>query len=175
MVRWRSRPAGARAGSSSSGAWLAGQATALRPLWTVFHLAVLAWGLTLLVLARQPAWVVAAGRAAWRQVQPLAGRGGGVFTAGMLWIFMPCGLLWSALLVASLSGGPLQGALSMALFAVPSAAGLWFGPALLATIRQGGARFGRDWGARAGGALLGIAAASALWMDLGERIAAYCL
>ena len=163
------------AGAGESLAWLAGQAAVLRPLWTVFHLAVLAWALSLLVLARQPAWVVTAGRTAWRQVQPIATRAGGPLAAGMLWIFMPCGLLWSALLVASLSGGPLEGAVAMALFAVPSAAGLWFGPALLARARHAGGRFGPDWGTRAAGALLGVAAAWALWMDLGERIAAYCL
>ena len=46
-------------------AWLTGHAAALRPVWTLFHLAVLAWGLVLLAQARQPAWVNAAGRSAW--------------------------------------------------------------------------------------------------------------
>ena len=55
--------AGAAAAQAvQSFAWLAGQTAALRPVWTLFHLAVLAWGLMLLVLARQPAWVSQAGR-----------------------------------------------------------------------------------------------------------------
>ncbi|MDB5861301.1 MAG: hypothetical protein JWQ76_4990 [Ramlibacter sp.] len=162
------------AGAGESFAWLAGHAAVLRPLWLLFHLSVLAWALMLLTLARQPAWVGLAGRAAWRRVQPLAARAGGVFAAGMFWIFMPCGLLWSALLVASLSGGPLEGAVSMALFAVPSAGGLLAAPVLLAKSRQLAGRFGQDWGTRAAGLLLGTAAGWALWMDLADRIAALC-
>ena len=41
---------------------------------------------------------------------------------------MPCGLLYSALLVAALSGGAWQGALSMALFGVGSGIWLLVGP-----------------------------------------------
>lgn len=155
-------------------AWLSTQTAALRPAWTVFHLAVLAWGLTLLVLARQPAWAQQAGLAAWGRVRPLVQRSGGVFAAGALWTFMPCGLLWSALLVASLSGGPVQGALSMALFAAGSSVGLIAGPVLLARIRSLGDRVRDDWGTRAAGALLAGAAVFALWMDLSEKIAAWC-
>lgn len=155
-------------------AWLSTQTAALRPAWTVFHLAVLAWGLTLLVLARQPAWAQQAGLAAWGRVRPLVQRSGGVFAAGALWTFMPCGLLWSALLVASLSGGPVQGALSMALFAAGSSVGLIAGPVLLARIRSLGNRVRDDWGTRAAGALLAGAAVFALWMDLSEKIAAWC-
>jgi sulfite exporter TauE/SafE len=157
-------------------AWLAAQGPMLRPVWTLFHLAVLAWALTLLALGRQPAWGSTAGKATWRVVRPLAARSGGVFTAGVLWIFMPCSLLWSALLVAALSGGPLQGGLSMALFAIPSATGLLVGPALFPVIkRAAAARLGPEAGTRAAGLLLGAAATWALWMDLAERIALFCL
>jgi sulfite exporter TauE/SafE len=41
---------------------------------------------------------------------------------------MPCGLLYSAVLVAALSGGAWQGALSMAAFAVGGAVWLLAGP-----------------------------------------------
>ncbi len=133
----------------------------------LFHLAVLAWGLSLLALARQPAWINNAGRAAWMRVRPMGARSGGVFIAGALWIFMPCGLLWSALLVASLSGGPLQGAASMALFAAGSSLGLLAAPWLFSRLRQA-------WGTRAAGLLLAAAAGWALWMDLAERIAIWC-
>jgi hypothetical protein len=53
-------------------AWLTTQAVALRPVWTMLHAGLLAWGLMLLVLARQPVWVDNAGRALWARVQPLA-------------------------------------------------------------------------------------------------------
>ncbi len=162
------------AGAMQSLAWLSVQSAALRPVWMPLHLGVLAWGLTLLVLARQPAWAQQAGLSAWRRIRPLVQHTGGVFGAGALWTFMPCGLLYSALLVAALSGGPLEGALSMALFAAGSSLGLMAGPGLLARIREAGNRFRHDWGTRVAGALLAATAVFALWMDLAERIALWC-
>ncbi len=155
-------------------AWLTGHAAVLRPVWTLFHLAVLAWGLVLLAQARQPAWVNAAGRSAWARIRPLAAARGGVFATGALWTFMPCGLLYSALLVASLSGGALQGALSMALFAAGSGVSLALAPTLLARLRGAGDRLRQDWGTRAAGALLVLTAAWALWADLAARVAVWC-
>lgn len=167
--------AGAVAAQAVQGfGWLAGQTAAMRPLWTFFHLLVLGWGLALLVLARQPEWASAAGRRIWSRVRPWAGTHGGVLTAGALWALMPCGLLYSALLVASLSGGPLDGALSMALFAAGSALSLALAPALLLRLRNAGNRMRQDWGTRASGLLLAFAALWALWMDLGPRIALWC-
>ena len=154
--------------------WASIQAAALRPAWTLFHLMVLAWGLTLVLLARQPAWVQRAGLSVWSRVRPLVQRPGGVFAAGALWIFMPCGLLYSALLVASLTGGPLQGALAMLLFAAGSSLGLVAGPALMACIRSAGNRFRQDLGTRVTGGVLVGTAAFALWMDLTHQIAQWC-
>jgi uncharacterized protein len=154
--------------------WLTSSTAALRPVWTLFHLAVLAWGLMLVAQARQPMWVGSAGRSIWSRVRPLASARGGVFATGALWAFMPCGLLYSALLVASLSGGPIEGALSMALFAVGSGLSLALAPHLLARLQQAGNRLRQDWGTRAAGALLVLAALWALWMDLAHRVAAWC-
>jgi sulfite exporter TauE/SafE len=164
--------AGAIAGlAMESLAWLSSHAAALRPLWMLMHLAVLAWGLTLATLARQPAWVAPAGRAVWSRVRPLAQARGGLVAAGALWVFMPCGLLYSALLVAALSGGALEGGLSMALFALGSGAGMGAFPLLLGRVRRAGGR----WPVRAGGVLLAAAAAWALWMDLAHRLPEWCL
>jgi uncharacterized protein len=154
--------------------WLTTNTAALRPVWTLFHLAVLAWGLMLLAQARQPMWVSSAGRSIWSRVRPVAAARGGVFATGALWAFMPCGLLYSALLVASLSGGPLEGAVSMALFALGSGLSLAMAPSLLKWLQQAGNRFKQDWGTRAAGLLLVIAALWALWMDLAHRIAIWC-
>ena len=119
--------------------WLATQAAVLRPAWTLMHLAVLAWGLTLLVLARQPVWLDGFGRGVWGRLRPRAGTRGGAFGAGILWTFMPCGLLYSALLVASLADGPLGGATAMALFAIGSGLGLWLSPLLFRWLAGQGA------------------------------------
>jgi sulfite exporter TauE/SafE len=165
---------GIAASAMQSFAWLAAQAPALRPVWTLFHLAVLAWGLMLLAQARQPAWLADAGRTIWARVRPVAASRGGAFAAGTLWAFMPCGLLYSALLVASLSGGALEGALSMALFSAGSAVSLALAPWLLARLRATGDRIRRDLGTRAAGALLALAAIWGLWADAAHRIAVWC-
>jgi sulfite exporter TauE/SafE len=154
--------------------WLSEQTGALRPLWTLLHVAVLAWGLTLLVLGRQPASAGAAGRKLWSHVRPLAPRVGGTFTIGVLWAFMPCGLLYSALVAASLSGGAAAGALSMALFALGSAVSLAAAPLVFNRVLAQGNGPRGDWGTRAGGALVVVASAWALWMDLAHRIAVWC-
>jgi len=167
--------AGAAAGLAvQSFAWLSGHTAALRPAWTLFHVAVLAWGLMLLAQARQPQWVETAGRGVWQKVRPWAQRRGGLVVTGALWTFMPCGLLYSALLVASLSGGPLEGALSMALFAMGSGISLGLAPAAFRKLQQLGNRLRKDWGTRIAGGLLAATAAWALWMDVAHRVAQWC-
>jgi sulfite exporter TauE/SafE len=155
-------------------AWLTSQASALRPVWTLFHVAVLAWGLMLLTMAKQPMWMSDAGRAVWTRMRPVAGTRGGLFSAGALWALMPCGLLYSALLVASLSGGAVDGALSMALFALGSGIWLAAAPHLLSTLRERANQARQDWGTRISGLLLVFAAVFALWVDLAHRIAQWC-
>jgi uncharacterized protein len=160
--------AGALAAETVQGlSWLVGQAAALRPVWTLFHVAVLGWGLMLLMLARQPEWVSDAGRTMWKRMCPWVGTRRGLFTAGAAWAFMPCGLLYSALLVASLSGTAIDGAISMALFALGS--GLWLAaaPRLFAKLRDSA-------GTRISGLLLVVAAVFAIWVDLAHRIAVWC-
>jgi sulfite exporter TauE/SafE len=164
----------AAAAAVQSFAWLTTQTAALRPAWTLFHLAVLAWALMLVTQARQPMWVSAAGRNVWSRVRPLATARGGVFATGALWAFMPCGLLYSALLVASLSGGPAQGALAMALFAAGSSVSLAIAPTLFDKLKGAGNQLGQDAGTRMAGGLLALAALWGLWMDLGQRIAIWC-
>lgn len=155
-------------------AWITSQATALRPVWTLFHAGLLAWGLMLLVLARQPAWADGAGRALWARVQPLTQVPGGLLATGALWALMPCGLLYSALLVAALSGGALQGALTMAMFAAGSSLSIVAAPWLLLKVRQRANHWRQDWGTRlAGLALVGIAG-WAIWMDLLQRVGVWC-
>ena len=167
--------AGGAAGLAvQSFAWLSTQTAALKPVWTLFHLAVLLWGLVLLSQARQPAWVEAAGRKAWARIRPLAQRRGGLLATGALWAFMPCGLLYSALLVASLSGGLLEGASSMALFAIGSGISLGLAPSAFRRLQEMGNRLRKDWGTRIAGLLLAATAAWALWMDMAHRVAEWC-
>lgn len=165
---------GALAALATQGlALLTTQGGALRPLWTLFHLLVLAWGLSLLMLARQPAWAQRASLQLWARIRPAVQGRGSLFAAGLLWVFMPCGLLWSALLVASLTASPWEGALAMGLFATASSIGLVLMPVLMA--RLGSAQGpGKDWGTRLAGLVLVFAALAALGMDLGQRVIDFC-
>lgn len=155
-------------------AWLNSQTTVMQPIWTFMHLGIMVWGILMMVQARQPAWIETAGRTVWRRVQPVVAAPGGTFATGFIWALMPCGLLYSALLVASLSGGAGAGALSMAAFALGS--GLWLlsAPWLWGRVRQHLNALRADWGSRAAGLMLFGVAAWALWMDLVYKPSLWC-
>lgn len=154
--------------------WVTSQTTALQKLWTLMHVAVMAWGLAMVVQARQPAWLERAGRSVWARVQPWVTAPGGSLAAGFAWALMPCGLLYSAVLVAALSGGAWQGALSMAAFAVGGAVWLLAGPWLwqLGQSRINAVR--AQWGTRIAGFMLISVAGWALWMDLVYKPSLWC-
>lgn len=155
-------------------AWLSAQTAVLRPVWTLFHVMVLVWGGVLLVNAQQPLWVQGAARSVWQRVQPLTRRQSGVFATGLLWTLMPCGLLYSALLVAGLSGSVLDGAGVMASFALGSSVSLLLGPWLWRWLQRHVNAWRQDWGSRAAGLLLCGLAGWALWMDMAHRVADWC-
>ncbi len=165
---------GALAAASMQGlGWLTVQSAALRPVWTLFHVATMVLGLLLLWQAQQPVWLEQAGRKIWSLARSLAfGRGRGApLVIGALWTFLPCGLLYSALLVAALTGSAIQGALVMALFAlgtgVSMTAGAWL------WLRLGGSGSG-DWGVRLAGLALAVSSAWALWMAFAHNAAPWC-
>lgn len=170
------------ASSAALLAWGAGHLALLKPFWAMLHLALVALGLSLLWLGRQPAWL---DRLAHRTWQALRLRTLGVdavvrlpalatVTAGLMWALLPCGLLYSALMVASLSPQPWQGAAVMAAFGLGSAAGLHFSARLwLRALRSGTAAGSGRWGVRLAGAAVAGASAWALghglWRDI-ERL-----
>ena len=81
---------------------------------------------------------------------------------------------WAALLVAALSGGIWQGALTMALFAVGGGVWLLAGPWLWQHLRHRVNALRASWGTRLAGLLLCGVAAWALWMDLVYRPSLIC-
>ncbi|MBT2336827.1 sulfite exporter TauE/SafE family protein [Variovorax paradoxus] len=163
------------AASADSLAQASTQIAALRPLWMLLHVFVFAWGAMLAVAGRQPLWAQRIGRTLEARLRPLAaGTPSGVLAAGALWVAMPCGLLYSALLLASLGNGPLQGGLAMVLFAMGSGISLVLAPRLWQKLRWSGAARPQAWGARLAGILLAAVALQALWADLGHRIADWC-
>ncbi|WP_431276677.1 sulfite exporter TauE/SafE family protein [Variovorax ureilyticus] len=147
---------------------------AMRPFWVLLHVAVLAWGLSLAVLGRQPVWAHRAGRTLQARLRPLTGSPAGVLATGALWALMPCGLLYSALMLAALADGPVQGAMMMAGFAAGSGVSLIAAPWLWQRMSAGAGVARKEWGSRVAGALLAAVAFHALWADLGRQIELWC-
>ncbi len=166
---------GALAAASIQGlGWLTVQSAALRPVWSLFHVAALLLGLLLVWKARQPVWLEGAARRLWQGARALAaGRGRGApLVVGMLWALLPCGLLYSAVLVAAMTSHPLEGAAVMALFALGTSVSMMAGPWLWLRLR--GDRTG-DWGVRLAGLALAVSSAWALWMGLVHDTAPWCV
>ena len=184
------------AASMQTVGWLSVHAAALRPLWSLMHVAAALLGLALVWQARQPAWLEEGGLKLWRRLQSglesglvkrltrsngPVGAGGFVGLArsapgllGLVWGLMPCGLLYSALLVAALSPGLWQGAAVMLLFALGSSASLLAGPWLWRRLGTAGPQSGA-WAVRLAGAALFAMSVWALWMGWVHHTAPWCL
>jgi sulfite exporter TauE/SafE len=136
---------------------------------------VLSWGLILLIYARQPTWADQFGRLTWVHVRKWLDLPGGVLVTGMLWSLMPCGLLYSALIVASLNANAVNGAMTMATFAFGTSTSLILGPWLWLKLQNGSQWFTEDTSMRLAGLLLSMAAAWAIWMDLVHQVKIWCI
>lgn len=106
------------------GATLAGLAgtTGMLVLRSLAALLIVAVGLYLAGWSRLVGRIETAGAALWRRLGPVARRLRtssspiAAFSFGMMWGWLPCGLLYSALAIAAASGSWTEGALSMAAF-----------------------------------------------------------
>lgn len=166
---------GAFAAGSVQGLALLGTNTiAIRPIWTMFHAAAFLLGVILIWQARQPAWIETFGQNVWRRARPVLSKLGSKapFVLGVAWALMPCGLLYSALLVASLSANALEGAAIMALFSIGTSVSLTAGPWLLLRLR--GAQSG-SWAIRLAGLALAATSGWALWMGVTNPTGLFCL
>lgn len=166
---------GAFAAGSVQGLALLGTNTgAIRPVWTMFHAAVLLLGLALLLRGRQPAWIDNFGQTVWRKARPALARMGprAPMVLGVAWALMPCGLLYSALLVASLTANAFEGAAMMALFSLGTSLSLTLAPWLLLKLRGGTSG---AWAIRLAGLALAATSGWALWMGLTNPTGLFCL
>lgn len=161
------------AGSVQGLAWLGTNTSVIRPVWTMFHVAAMLLGLVLIWQARQPAWLDGMAQGLWRRTRPVFGRLGAKAPAvlGVAWALMPCGLLYSALMVASLSANALEGAVIMALFSVGTSLSLTIGPWLLLRLRGDGSG---GWGIRLAGIALAVTSGWALWMGITNPTGLWC-
>lgn len=168
---------GALAAASMQGlGWMTVHSAALRPLWSMLHVAAMLLGLVLLVHAKQPVWLETAGRRIWARAKAFgAGTGAAPIWLGILWALLPCGLLYSAVAVAALAGGPLDGAAVMALFAVGTSVAMTAAPWLWLRLRGQGVNGSGAWGVRLAGLALAISSGWALWMGLVHNTAPWCI
>jgi sulfite exporter TauE/SafE len=160
------------AASIQSLGWLTIHSAALRPVWSLFHAAAFMLGLMLLWRARQPIWLEGAGRAIWKRIQISQPGSSGPLWVGVLWALLPCGLLYSAVLVAGLSANAIEGAIVMALFALGSGVSLMAGPWLWLRLRNRGSD---RWAVRLAGFALAATSGWALWMGLVHNTAPWCV
>ena len=170
---------GALAAASMQGlGWLSVHSAALRPVWTLFHVAAALLGLMLLWRARQPVLLENLAKEVWRSVRSRTGHLNGnaalapIGLLGVLWALLPCGLLYSALLVAAMTGSAAQGAGVMALFALGSGVSLMAGPWLWLRLRSHGSG---QWAIRIAGLALFASSVWALWMGLMHDTAPWCM
>ena len=109
--------AGAFAGAvGEAGIALAGPLPGRIALSALANLMLMAMGLYLMGVTRALAFVERAGHVLWRRIQPLtrrfvpARRPAQAFPLGLLWGWLPCGMVYSALAVALTSGSAWHGA-----------------------------------------------------------------
>jgi uncharacterized protein len=164
------------------GLWSA-MAPAVRPLWTLLHLAFLALGLWWLIAARQPAWLLPRRSSAVTvQLPRSVTNGNGSWragSAGLAWVAWPCAAVQSALLLAALANSATAGALVMLLFALASAPGLAAAPWAWARWQawRGSTHSRGDVaavGLRLAGVGLVVVSGAALTHGLWQRVALWC-
>jgi uncharacterized protein len=160
--------------SMESLGWLTVHAAVFRPLWSLVHVAAALLGLMLLWQARQPMWLENAARKIWSQARHATGnvQNGAPLIIGILWSLLPCGLLYSALLVAALTGSVADGVAVMALFALGGSVSLMAGPWVWSRFRR---QDSGQWAIRIAGLVLFATSLAGLWMSLMHNTAPWCI
>jgi len=117
--------AGAIAGAlGQAGMALSGQWPLRSALYVLANLMLVALGLYLMGVTRALAFSERAGQQLWRHLQPLSRRylpartAAQAFPLGLLWGWLPCGLVYSALATALTTGSASHGAGLMLVFGV---------------------------------------------------------
>ena len=111
-------------------------------LYVVANLMLVALGLYLLGVTRALAFTERVGQSLWRRLQPLTKRFlpartvGQAFPLGMLWGWLPCGLVYSALATALSSGSPERGAALMFAFGLGTLPNLLLAGIVLARVNE---------------------------------------
>ncbi len=127
-------------GAASMG--LEGQVPARMALYFIANLMLVALGLYLLGITGALAFTERAGQGLWRRLQPLTRRFLPVrsvaqaFPLGLLWGWLPCGLVYSALATALAAGSAGRGAAAMLAFGLGTLPNLLLAGLLLARLNE---------------------------------------
>ena len=141
--------AGALAGALGAASLaLAGQLPLRLFLYALANLMLVALGLYLMGITRVLAFSERLGQGLWRRIQPLTRRFLPVhgvrqaFPLGLLWGWLPCGLVHSVLITALTSGSAQHGALSMLAFGLGTLPNLLLAGLLAARLKEFSGRRG---------------------------------
>lgn len=113
-----------------------------RALYLVASLMLVAMGIYLLGLTQSLTWLENRGQVIWRRIQPFTSRflpvrgAAQALPLGMLWGWLPCGLVYSALATALASGSAGEGALLMLAFGLGTLPNLLLAGLLLVRFRR---------------------------------------
>lgn len=156
------------AGTSSALRWAAQWAGPLKTLWILLNAAVLSLGLVLALRGAMPGWIDRWSHQAWQGIRSWRGLGqrpaAGLW--GLLWVFLPCGLLASAAALAVLASDAARGAAVMASFGLGTALDLLVVQSVWLGLGRRVERASPAWqalGIRLSGLMLSAFAAMALW------------
>ncbi len=111
-------------------------------LYIAANLMMVALGLYLTGLTQTLAFTERAGQSLWRRVQPATKRfipvrgAAQAFPLGMLWGWLPCGLVYSVLTMTLVSGSAARGAATMLAFGLGTLPNLMLAGLLLARFRN---------------------------------------
>ena len=111
-------------------------------LYVAANLMLVALGLYLTGMTRSLAWMERIGQRLWRHVQPLAQRFMPArtlkqgFALGLLWGWLPCGMVYSVLATALLSGSAARGAGLLLAFGLGTLPNLLFAGVMLKQLRH---------------------------------------
>ncbi len=121
---------------------VAGELQARIALYLLANLMLIALGIYLMGITSVLAWVERAGSMVWRRIQPATKRFLPVRTAvqafplGLLWGWLPCGLVYSALTTALTSGSMVSGAHLMLAFGLGTLPNLLLAGLFLGRLRS---------------------------------------
>ncbi|HET7776873.1 MAG TPA: sulfite exporter TauE/SafE family protein [Azospira sp.] len=135
--------AGLLAGALGAASTHLGEQWALRiALYVLANLMLVALGLYLLGATQALAWTERAGQGLWRRLQPFTKRflparsAAQAFPLGVLWGWLPCGLVYSVLTTALVSGSPLRGGAVMLAFGLGTLPNLLLAGLLAARLKD---------------------------------------